>query len=62
METPVGGSKCSWGPAYWCSTPEAAIECNVRMCISADWHEYDVNILRCKTLHPLYNCSSPLSC
>ena len=29
METPVGDSKCSWGPAYWCSTPEAAIECNV---------------------------------
>ena len=33
MKTPVGSSKCSWGPAYWCSTPEAAIECNVRMCI-----------------------------
>ena len=29
MDTPVGNSKCSWGPAYWCSTPEAAIECNV---------------------------------
>ena len=31
-DTPVvGGSKCSWGPAYWCSTPEAAIECNVNV-------------------------------
>ena len=34
MDAPVGNSKCSWGPAYWCSSPEAAIECNV-----SDYHK-----------------------
>lgn len=25
---PLGSNKCTWGPSYWCSSPEHALECN----------------------------------
>lgn len=25
---PLGSNKCTWGPSYWCASPENALECN----------------------------------
>ena len=25
---PLGSNRCTWGPSYWCSSPEHAQECN----------------------------------
>ena len=28
-DTPLlGSNKCTWGPIYWCASPENALECN----------------------------------
>ncbi|OXU25178.1 hypothetical protein TSAR_000574 [Trichomalopsis sarcophagae] len=24
----LGASQCAWGPSYWCSSPQATVECN----------------------------------
>lgn len=24
----LGSDKCTWGPSYWCASPENALECN----------------------------------
>lgn len=34
----LGASKCTWGPAYWCKSVEAALECNaIEHCRSKVW-------------------------
>jgi len=29
----MGSSRCTWGPSYWCSSHETAVECNVSIYI-----------------------------
>lgn len=24
----LGSNKCTWGPSYWCASPENALECD----------------------------------
>ena len=36
--TPLGQSKCSWGPSYWCQSYKQAVECKaLEHCRSKVW-------------------------
>jgi len=39
----LGGSKCTWGPSYWCANIPQASECSaVKHCVKAVWEKENV--------------------
>jgi len=51
----LGGSRCTWGPAYWCTSQETAVECNVRIS-KLHWSMILYLFYRLRSIVKLRNC------